>query len=156
MTAQEYIKKFGVHCYDGELYNKDDDLVSIERDTLEDLACPECGDRDYLKVVTETWAEIGSEGHSCMCDYDYDSDAHTKCTNCDHDGEFESFQIAGLDNALQQILDDAEEASDDDSDVEEPEPVAPPTTIEEIQPPQPPSEPIGWATDNINNQQQNT
>lgn len=149
MTAREFVDKFGV-VYDadaGELRDKDDNEVEVNDNCLQDHACPECGDRGYFKVEVSCTLNLCDSGIDDDEKDDYNDTSYTTCCDCGYAEEMRSFHVQGLDNLLQEIYDngqEADEGDDDDDSAQAPPP--PPETSSDIPPPTPP---IGWDTSGI-------
>jgi DNA-directed RNA polymerase subunit RPC12/RpoP len=67
---------------------------------LTDLACPNCGQRDGLKIEVSTLAYLNEDGFSDTYDMEYDGDNYCRCPRCEHVGKVSDFTIEGLDENL--------------------------------------------------------
>lgn len=93
MNTKEFIAKFPA-------------TTTINEDRLHDIACPECGQRDRIRIKVEGYAEVSEDTVTPEGDYEWDGDSHAQCPKCNHYGMFASFRIDGLDEWL---ADEAEE-----------------------------------------------
>jgi hypothetical protein len=147
MNAQEFITKFGIFYSkdDDCLYDKNDDEVELMSESLEDRACPACGDREQLRVVTTSWAEMTEDGTNCQCCCEYDSSSLVNCQGCGHDGELRNFTIVDLDSQLRSMRDEGQNVDNSDDDQKE-DPAPPPALVADA----PPPPPVGsWDTSGI-------
>ncbi len=143
MNAKEFIEKFGVrYNKDGDcLYDSQSEEVEIREESLENYACPKCGDRGVFDIAITARATLSESGIIDTEQEEYNDKSQTKCIDCDYSGPLINFYIRGLDNELRDLFEAGRNADDDDDTEEESAPETPPT--------EPPKPPAGWDTTGI-------
>ncbi len=69
-------------------------------DHLNDKVCPECGNRDELRIRASSVFTVVGQGTDDHEDVEWDADSFTACPNCQHEGKLQDFTYAGLDDRL--------------------------------------------------------
>jgi hypothetical protein len=88
MKAEEFVAKFP-------------DAMR-KKNCLEDIACPECGNREMFRIQATIIAEVCDEGTDRdESDCEYDEKSSCECTECQFHGKLEDFAIEGLDDLLE-------------------------------------------------------
>ena len=68
---------------------------------LEDLACPNCGDRDHIKVTALVELAVSEDGTSEEGgDHEYEDQSPARCAKCQHRGFIRDFTVPDLDALL--------------------------------------------------------
>ena len=68
---------------------------------LEDLLCPNCGEREGISILGTCWAEIHEDGTDRdNSDFEWDENSPAKCHCCGHGGKLAEFTCKGLDEAI--------------------------------------------------------
>lgn len=79
----------------------------------EDIACPECGERDDFRVTLTTEADLCDDGTDANCgDHEWGDESEIKCGQCRHQGKVKDFKFEGLDELIH-----SNEKSDPDDDL---------------------------------------
>lgn len=64
------------------------------KNCLENIKCPKCGQEDQFKIVAETTVLVSDDGtEDCGGGYDWDHDSFCQCTECEHEGKLSDFYI---------------------------------------------------------------
>lgn len=90
MTPEEFIAKFPKQ-------------TSVNSELLEDIACPECGQRDRFNINFTGQALVTEEGSEDVGDHEWDGSSSTTCTECFYGALLSDFRIKGLDDALDEL-----------------------------------------------------
>ena len=97
MTAQEFIDK----------YPEQSEVFS---NCLQDMACPECGNRDNgFRISVTTMVHLNDDGTDQCGDTEWDGKSYCECRECCHTGKAEDFTIEGLDDLLEEKQNEREE-----------------------------------------------
>lgn len=73
----------------------------INSNVLEDIACPQCGQRNYFVIDGSTAFEVTDDGSDGNCgDHEWDDESYCRCQQCNHDGKLLNFTFNGLDDQL--------------------------------------------------------
>jgi hypothetical protein len=78
---------------------------------LTDMACPECGSRDYFKITMSSVFEMFDDGTGDHEDTEWDGTSACTCGECGHEGTAADFTFEGLDELIE-----ANQKSDEDKD----------------------------------------
>ena len=92
MTAEQFLEKYP----DSEL----------RENCLQDIACPECGQRDSFNITFTGTAEVYDDGSDDVGDHEWESESDCTCSECKHGGTVADFTFPGLDK----LIDGKEEA----------------------------------------------
>lgn len=96
MTAEQYIEKFGKRIDAGE--------IPVRENCLQDMACPECGQRGPLRIAATIVATVFDDGTDRdESDCEWDGKSRCSCEDCGHEGTVDDFTIEGLDDELYQM-----------------------------------------------------
>lgn len=71
---------------------------------LEDMACPNCGQREQFSVEIREMAVVQDHRQDSNGDPEWDRDSYARCDDCDTNEDVRYFTIRGLDNLIQQRL----------------------------------------------------
>jgi len=87
LTAEQLIEKFP-------------DMACMEDSLLQDLACPNCGERDSFKIGFTGTCRVDRYGSDDCGDHEWDAKSHCHCPVCDHVATVGEFTFKGLDELL--------------------------------------------------------
>lgn len=87
MTPQEFRDKFP-------------DCEERNTNCLKDIACPECGNRSYFRIVGTSLFRVVDEGTEDNSDIEWDENSPACCGACGHDAKLGDFTVTGLDKFL--------------------------------------------------------
>jgi hypothetical protein len=90
MTPQEFNEKFPHQS-------------EINSNSLEDMACPECGSRGRFSIACTTTCLFDDSGSEDDGDHEYDEKSSCSCRSCGHGGTVADFTIEGLDDFLSEL-----------------------------------------------------
>lgn len=96
MNPEQYIQKYKTFAEEWGPNNN----------CLEDTACPECGYRHRFIIQATSAFIMEDSGTSEFRDVEYDDKNYIACDSCGHDGTVAEFRIPGLDEALNQYIED--------------------------------------------------
>ena len=86
LTARQFLKKFP----DSEQ----------NENCLEDMGCPECGNRERFKIEMTAVIEICDEGTEDHGDTEWDDKSYCECFVCSLSGKVRNFTFKGLDDLI--------------------------------------------------------
>lgn len=81
----------------------------IMTEHLIDLICPNCGDRDNLKIELTTWGWMMEDGIDHDGDNEYEDSSPCRCMACMFEGTLKDFTVEGLDDYLSDLRDEQED-----------------------------------------------
>ena len=87
LTPAEFIAKFP--------------LASRNINCLEDIACPECGNRDNFQILMSGMFDVSDDGTGDHYDTEWGPESPCRCRQCQAAGQVCDFTIAELDKAMQ-------------------------------------------------------
>ena len=88
-----------------QLLKKFPDWSEPNENCLEDIACPNCGNRYRFGIVGTTKFDVQDDGSSGNeGDHEWDENSITSCDDCRHAGVLSDFTFEGLDAELERLL----------------------------------------------------
>ena len=86
MNAKEFLDKFP--------------NSPLRENCLEDMGCPQCGQRDCLKIEMSSRFELFDNGTGDNEDTEWDEHSPCQCPECLHEGTAGAFTHKGLDKLI--------------------------------------------------------
>lgn len=74
--------------------------AEINEGLLENMACPECGQRRMFHINYSGVAEVSDDTSEDAGDHEWDEVSNCRCSQCDAHGSVRDFTIPGLDELL--------------------------------------------------------
>lgn len=87
LTARQLIQKFP--------------RLRPNENCLEDIACPECANRDQFRIEMRSIFTLRDDGTDNYEDTEWGRSDYCQCPQCQHEGKVRDFTFPGLDNLLQ-------------------------------------------------------
>ena len=104
LTPEELIAKFPQIL--------DQQLCSTKTDTcIEDMACPNCGDRDAFRIAGSVEFDVDEFGSEAVGDHEWEGHSYCRCKTCDFASTVNGFTFPGLDELVSEKLEEAYEKS---------------------------------------------
>ena len=89
MTAEAFLQKYP--------------KTKPNRNSLEDIACPDCGSRGGFEMEVKTTMFVSDEGtDTCSADVEWEGYSWTKCDRCGKASVLDYFTVEGLDQLIEE------------------------------------------------------